>query len=179
MSSREQRQQSGLQHSKQCCLSLSPCSMGQTSNRSNNSRLGIHGALWAINRSGIVLSTICNLMARNIPHSTVTMKPGDQPWFNGECKRVCQEQQQAYLKMRCQPGEPVKQDYLHAKRQKQQVIDRAKRSHSRRIRPAVLPHPVGNSGGQLNNSLEEDAPQISPSSLMEAPSISVQKIRPK
>eukprot|EP00061_Rhincodon_typus_P008248 g30694.t1 len=79
-------------------------------------------------------STICNLMAQQIPHSTITIKPGDQPWFNGDCRRACQGQHQAYLKMRCQPDEGTKQDYLHAKQRKQQVIDRAKRSHSQRIR---------------------------------------------
>ncbi|XP_067827191.1 uncharacterized protein [Heptranchias perlo] len=79
-------------------------------------------------------STICNLMARHIPHSTITNKPGNQPWFNEECRRASQEQHQAYLKIRCQPGEAATQDYMHAKQRKQHAIDRAKRFHNQRIR---------------------------------------------
>eukprot|EP00061_Rhincodon_typus_P018352 g47495.t1 len=68
-------------------------------------------------------NTICNLMVRHIAHSTITIKPGDQPSSDEECRRACQEQHQAYLMMRCRPGEATKQDYLHAKQRKQQVID--------------------------------------------------------
>eukprot|EP00061_Rhincodon_typus_P010411 g34675.t1 len=75
-------------------------------------------------------STICNLKTQHIPQSTIKIKPGDQPWFKG----TCQEQHQAYLKMRCQPGEVTKQNYLHAKGHKQQVIDKAKNSHSQLIK---------------------------------------------
>ncbi|XP_067854341.1 aldo-keto reductase family 1 member B1-like [Heptranchias perlo] len=71
---------------------------------------------------------------RHIPHSTITNKPGDQPWFNEECRRACQEQHQAYRKMRCHPGEATTQDYMHAKQRKQHAIDRAKRFHNQRIR---------------------------------------------
>ncbi|XP_067878375.1 histone H1-like protein HC2 [Heterodontus francisci] len=31
-------------------------------------------------------TAICNLMARHIPHSTITIKVGDQTWFNEECR---------------------------------------------------------------------------------------------
>eukprot|EP00061_Rhincodon_typus_P008664 g31475.t1 len=70
-------------------------------------------------------NTFCYLMAWHIPHTTITIKPGDQPWFIAECRRVCQEQHQAYLKKRCQVGEATKKGYLHAKEHKQQVIDTA------------------------------------------------------
>ncbi|XP_067850316.1 uncharacterized protein [Heptranchias perlo] len=78
--------------------------------------------------------TICNFMTRHIPHSTIINKPGDQPRLNEECRRACQEQHQAYLKMRCQPGEATTQDYMYAKQWKQHAIDRAKRFHNQRIR---------------------------------------------
>eukprot|EP00061_Rhincodon_typus_P004641 g23072.t1 len=59
--------------------------------------------------------------------------------------------------MRCQLGEATKQDYLHAKQHKQQVTDRAKRSHNQRsdLSSAVLPHPVVN-----GNSTEACAPEL-------------------
>eukprot|EP00061_Rhincodon_typus_P009707 g33405.t1 len=84
-------------------------------------------------------------MARHIPRSTITIKPGDEPWFNGDCKRKCQEQNQAYLKRRYRPGEATKQDNLHTKQRKQQVIDRAKQSHNHQIR-SKLCSPVISSG---------------------------------
>eukprot|EP00061_Rhincodon_typus_P006671 g27560.t1 len=86
-----------------------------------NSRLSFMRCFGPSIATGLYSSTICNLMAWHIPWSTITIKPGDQPWFNGECRRACQEQHRAYLKMRRQPGEATKQDYLYAKLYKQQV----------------------------------------------------------
>ena len=80
--------------------------------------------------------------------------------------------------MRCQPGE---QDFLHAKRHKQQVIDRTKRSHIQQIR-SKLDSPATSSREswwtikQLTNG---GGSTISSSSMMEEPSTSVQKIRLK
>eukprot|EP00061_Rhincodon_typus_P009166 g32440.t1 len=56
-------------------------------------------------------STISNFMAQHISYSTVTIKPGAQAWYNGECRRACQEQNQAYLKMRYQPAELFQYSY--------------------------------------------------------------------
>ncbi|XP_067909351.1 storkhead-box protein 1-like [Heterodontus francisci] len=61
-------------------------------------------------------------------------QPGDQSWFNEEGRIACQEQHQAYLKMRYQPGEAATQDYMHGKQWTQHAIDRAKRSHNQQIR---------------------------------------------
>eukprot|EP00061_Rhincodon_typus_P015842 g43749.t1 len=58
-------------------------------------------------------STICNLMTQHMFHSTITIKPRDQPWFNGECRKVCQLQHWAYMKTRCQHGE-VPEDWRMA-----------------------------------------------------------------
>eukprot|EP00061_Rhincodon_typus_P015647 g43437.t1 len=47
--------------------------------------------------------------------------------------------------MRCQPGEATKQDYSHAKQHKQQVLDRAQRSHNEQI-TSKLCNPATSSG---------------------------------
>ncbi|XP_067869829.1 uncharacterized protein [Heterodontus francisci] len=76
------------------------------------------------------------------------IKLGDQPLFNEECRMACQMQQQAYA---VSAYETTNQDYLHAKQRNQHAIDWVKRSHDQRIRSTILPHPVVNGGGQLNN----------------------------
>eukprot|EP00061_Rhincodon_typus_P017849 g46740.t1 len=68
-------------------------------------------------RVGQVLKDIAARLSlqQHIPNSTITIKPGDQLWFNAECRRACEQQHPAQLKLRCQPGEATKQNYLCAK----------------------------------------------------------------
>eukprot|EP00061_Rhincodon_typus_P013489 g39890.t1 len=62
--------------------------------------------------------------------------------------------------------------------QKEQVMELSDpTTNGAGLSSAVLPHPIVNSGGQLNNLLEEEAAQTSPSSMIKEPSTSVQKIR--
>eukprot|EP00061_Rhincodon_typus_P001494 g14954.t1 len=98
-------------------------------------------------------------MAQHIPQSTITIKPGDQPWFNVECSRACQEQHQAYLKMWCQPGEDIKQDYLHAKHDKQQMTGLSDPKTNRLdLNSGVLPHPVMIGGRQFTGGVSTNIP---------------------
>eukprot|EP00061_Rhincodon_typus_P012889 g38920.t1 len=108
-----------------------------TSHRQNRPSRGARTVVYSWEGVALGVISIDSRPHEHIPNSTITIKPGNEPWFNEECRRSCQKQHQAYLKMRCQPspfGEATKQDYLHARRHKQQVIDRAKQSHNQQIR---------------------------------------------